>query len=77
MKNDCKYQLLLTRCLPFSLFCNNNDKEEGDVWEITTGAAEVSIEQMALHMEANTITVRLCCFSANSLDTYSFLTILG
>ena len=50
--------LCLTTCSLLSS-CSLRKKVEGDIWTITTGADGVSIEQLAIHMDSNTINIQV------------------
>eukprot|EP00984_Skeletonema_dohrnii_P015310 scaffold6583_cov108-Skeletonema_dohrnii-CCMP3373.AAC.8 len=43
---------------------------EGDIWTITTGADGVSIEQLAIHMDSNTINIEVYSRPGEAHDQY-------
>ncbi len=44
--------------------------EEGDVWEITTGSVGISVEQLAIHMDANTVNIEI--YHRPGVSDYSY-----
>ena len=60
--------LFLTTCSLLSS-CSLR-KVEGDIWTITTGADGVSIEQLAIHMDSNTINIEVYSRPGEAHDQY-------